>query len=65
MTPPVPDATPTSNGPLCVGDTLRLFSSLEPGVTYNWQGPPMFSSSLPLPVMETSLPWIRRKLLRP
>lgn len=47
-------ATPEgmSNGPLCHGDTLKLFAtSGTPGVTYLWRGPGNFSSTLASPML--------------
>lgn len=37
--------TAGSNGPLCVGDTLRLTADTISGVTYSWTGPNSYSSS--------------------
>ncbi len=38
--------TVSNNGPLCTGDTLRLFSDTSTGnVTYAWSGPSSFTSS--------------------
>ncbi|MBL7795536.1 MAG: gliding motility-associated C-terminal domain-containing protein [Saprospiraceae bacterium] len=37
---PIPPApVPSSNSPVCAGDTLRLFASAVPGGTYAWTGP--------------------------
>lgn len=36
---------PTSNSPLCVGQTLNMTASSDPGVTYSWTGPNSFTSS--------------------
>ena len=36
---------PTSNGPLCAGDTLYLSITNFAGATYNWTGPGWFSST--------------------
>ena len=40
-------STPTAfnNGPLCVGDSLKLTTALVSGATYNWTGPNSFKSS--------------------
>ncbi|PJB57168.1 MAG: hypothetical protein CO098_12290, partial [Bacteroidetes bacterium CG_4_9_14_3_um_filter_41_19] len=35
----------SNNGPLCVGDTLNLYASAEPGATYEWSGPLGFTST--------------------
>ncbi len=49
-TPAVPAAT--SNSPVCSGNTLSLSSSdATPGVTYQWSGPPAFSSTLQNPTI--------------
>ncbi|MGB2984144.1 MAG: Ig-like domain-containing protein, partial [Candidatus Bipolaricaulia bacterium] len=44
---PNPDATATSGGPYCLGDTIEL--SASGGVIYSWTGPNGFSSSLQNP----------------
>jgi gliding motility-associated-like protein len=41
----------TNNGPVCAGDTLKLFASAIPGATYSWTGPNSFSSNLQNPVI--------------
>ncbi|MBX2903476.1 MAG: tandem-95 repeat protein [Chitinophagales bacterium] len=52
VTPSVATPVTTSNGPRCVGDTLRLFAnSATPGVTYAWSGPNGFSSALQNPII--------------
>lgn len=41
-----------NNGPLCIGDTLRLFcQNPKPGQTYLWSGPNGFSSTEPNPII--------------
>lgn len=43
------------NGPLCVGDTLKLqggSNTSGQGVTYSWTGPDNFSSTHPYPVIQ-------------
>lgn len=47
--PPAPALT--SNGPLCDGDTLRLFASTVTGATYAWSGPNNFIDSTQYPVL--------------
>ena len=42
--PDTPDVT--SNSPICLGDTLKLFAiSATPGTTYQWSGPAGFSAA--------------------
>lgn len=41
----------SSNSPLCVGDNLSLTASTVSGVTYAWNGPNSFSSSLQDPIV--------------
>ncbi len=44
---PTPAApTPSSNTPVCSGQTLNLFSNTVPSATYSWTGPNSFSSAL-------------------
>ena len=47
----VPPSNPTagSNSPVCVGGTLNLTASGDPGCTYSWTGPSGFTSSLQNP----------------
>ncbi len=49
---PAPD-TPvaTSNSPLCVGDTLKLFTPTASGATYTWAGPNSFADTAQNPVI--------------
>lgn len=43
---------PTNNGPLCIGDTLRLYwNGDSTGATYYWWGPGGFTSTLQNPVL--------------
>jgi len=43
---PIPAApTPSSNSPICVGQTLNLTTSAVAGATYAWTGPNGFTSS--------------------
>ena len=39
------------NGPLCVGDTLKLFADTIPNATYYWSGPGPFTSNVQNPVI--------------
>jgi len=41
----------TNNGPVCWGDTLKLFGSSIPSATYSWSGPNGFSSSQQNPII--------------
>ncbi len=47
--PPLP--VPTSNSPVCEGDTLKLNTQLILGATYSWTGPLGFSSGVRNPVI--------------
>lgn len=40
-----PTATPSNNGPLCVGQTLNLQAVAVPGGSYSWSGPGFNSTS--------------------
>lgn len=40
-----------NNGPLCAGDTLRLFGPNRPSATFSWNGPGGFNSALQNPVI--------------
>ncbi len=40
-TPPV---NPSSNGPVCTGDTLRLIATSNPGNSFSWIGPYSFTA---------------------
>jgi gliding motility-associated-like protein len=47
---PIPATpAPTSNGPICVGQTLNLSTTAVAGATYSWTGPDNFTSSLQNP----------------
>lgn len=55
VTPAVPVAT--NNSPICEGDTLLLFATdATAGVTYSWQGPLSFASTLQNPSIENVTP---------
>jgi len=41
-----------SNSPVCIGDSLRLFTDYIFGAKYDWTGPNGFSSSLQNPVVQ-------------
>jgi len=42
----------SNNGPLCIGDTLRLIcQNPKPGITYLWNGPNGFISTEPTPII--------------
>lgn len=54
---PTPAAlNPTSNSPVCEGDTIRLMSDLVANVNYSWSGPDNFSSSAQNPTRNNALP---------
>ncbi|MCS6906188.1 MAG: hypothetical protein RML72_00640, partial [Bacteroidia bacterium] len=40
-----------NNGPLCAGEALALSTNLQPGVSYLWQGPDGFRSTLQQPIL--------------
>jgi gliding motility-associated-like protein len=40
-----------NNGPVCEGDTLKLFTDNVPNVTYHWHGPAGFTSTLEDPII--------------
>ncbi|RYD58333.1 MAG: hypothetical protein EOP56_05285 [Sphingobacteriales bacterium] len=42
----------TSNGPLCLGETLTLSVTSTPGSTFKWTGPDSFSSTIPNPQLQ-------------
>lgn len=42
----------SNNGPLCIGDTLRLIcQNPKPGITYSWNGPNGFTSTEATPII--------------
>ncbi len=45
-----PTINATNNGPVCSGDTLKLFSNTAPVNTVTWTGPYTFSAAGPSPV---------------
>lgn len=48
---PLPSPAPTSNGPLCVGETLNLVAQGASTSTYAWTGPNGFTSTLQNPTI--------------
>jgi gliding motility-associated-like protein len=46
-----PVATPSSNSPVCTGNTINLSADPVTGATYSWTGPNAFSSSLQNPTI--------------
>jgi hypothetical protein len=57
LTDPNPPALPlpTSNSPVCSGDTIKLFAATVTNATYTWSGPSGFSSSAQNPVRPNAL----------
>jgi len=51
---PTPNLTVSNNGPICAGDTLKLFGNSDPGVTFNWSGPFGFGSGSANPTVANS-----------
>lgn len=47
----LPNATASSNAPVCAGQTLNLTSGTVAGATYSWSGPSSYSSTLQNPVI--------------
>lgn len=49
---PIPSTpAPSSNSPICVGQTLNLTTTAVAGATYSWTGPNSFSSALQNPTI--------------
>lgn len=48
---PIPTATATNNGPLCVGDQLDLTGGASALSSYSWSGPNAYSSSSQSPTL--------------
>ena len=48
--------TVDTNAPVCEGETLNLFSSVDPGGQVEWRGPNLFGSEDINPVIENALP---------
>jgi hypothetical protein len=48
---PLPILNLTSNSPVCVGDTIKLFSGGQDGVSYTWSGPDSFTSNTQNPII--------------
>lgn len=46
-----PSSFPSSNAPICVGDTLKLFGNSVTGASYSWTGPNSFTSSIQNPTI--------------
>ncbi len=51
---PLPTATATNNGPVCVGATLNMAGGPAGMSTYEWSGPNSFSSSLQSPIVSAT-----------
>lgn len=45
MGPRLPKPKSTNNGPICVGDSVKLSVVLVDGITYTWKGPGGFNST--------------------
>ncbi len=57
LNPKAPVITASNNGPICQGDTLKLFATSDStGVTWSWTGPMSFTSATQNPVLVNSLP---------
>lgn len=50
----IPVATPTNNGPICLGSDIDLFAVTVASGTYSWTSPSGFSSTLQNPVITNS-----------
>ncbi|MEI2825869.1 MAG: hypothetical protein V9F04_05285 [Dermatophilaceae bacterium] len=48
---PIPTASASSNGPLCVGDALNLTGTTDIGTNFSWTGPNGFTSGLQNPTI--------------
>ncbi|MCS6905349.1 MAG: fibronectin type III domain-containing protein [Bacteroidia bacterium] len=44
-----PELQPSSNAPLCIGQTLNLTAQFIPGAAYYWVGPDFFVSNMRMP----------------
>ena len=51
---PLPVATASNNGPVCVGSTLSLTGGPAGMLAYAWSGPNGYSNATPSPVVSTS-----------
>lgn len=51
---PIPVPVPSSNSPVCSGNALNLFSTLQTNSTYSWTGPGGFTSSQQNPVINNA-----------
>ena len=52
-----PDIVPTSNSPVCIGNTVNLYANYSNNTAtdiYSWTGPVSFSSNLPNPTISNS-----------
>ncbi len=51
---PLPNTTPTNNGPICAGSTLTLSANASGAVAYSWAGPNGFTSTLQNPAISSA-----------
>ncbi len=51
----VPTPTPSSNTPVCSGNTINLSTQFVAGGTYSWTGPNLFTSTLQNPTLPATL----------
>ncbi|MFT3738953.1 MAG: hypothetical protein QM786_09350 [Breznakibacter sp.] len=50
---PLPSATASNNGPLCIGESLQLTGGANGLTAYTWSGPNSFTSTLQSPAIST------------
>jgi gliding motility-associated-like protein len=54
---PIPNTPiPSSNTPVCDGQTIELDATNEPGGTYSWSGPNLFNSTIRNPTIPNATP---------
>ncbi len=52
--PPTGNVTPTTNAPICAGQTLTLSAPASAGASYQWSGPNGFTSTLQNPTISNA-----------